>query len=175
MQNSYYPLNLDVQGKKCLVIGGGAVAERKARTLLEFGAKTAVVAPDLTPGLIKLSKAGRIKTTRRKYQLGDLNKVFLAIAATDDSATNKRIFLDATKAKILVNVIDRPELCSFIAPSFIKRGPLVVSISTSGHAPALSKAIRLKLEKIITPALGKLASELGKIRRKKLGTATLRA
>ena len=132
-------------------------------------------APEPTGGIARLAKSGKVKLARRKYRSSDLKEAALVIAATDDGEVNRRVALDAKKNKILVNVIDRPELCSFIAPSVIKRGPLVVSISTSGNAPAFSKALRLKLEKIVTPALGKLAGELGRIRRQKLGTASHRA
>ena len=161
MLKSYYPVNLDVSGKKCLVVGGGAVAERKVKTLLDFGALVWVVAPRFS------FKIKGVKFIRRKYRSGDLRNAVLAIAATDDDGLNRKIAAGARAQKIPVNVIDAPKLCTFIAPSIIKRGPLVVSISTSGQAPALAKALRLKLEKLITPQFGKLALALGKIRRAK--------
>jgi precorrin-2 dehydrogenase/sirohydrochlorin ferrochelatase len=175
MNKSYYPVNLDVFGRKCLVAGGGAVAERKVGTLLDFGARVIVVSTSFTPGLLRLGKRNKIRLVNRKFKSGDIEDAFLIIAATDDRKTNEHVSNAARKAGVLVNVVDQPKLCSFIAPSVIKRGPLVVSISTSGQAPLFAKAMRLKLEKFVTPALGKLAVELGKIRRQKLGTATDRA
>lgn len=173
MNKSYYPINLDVEDKKCLVVGGGKVAERKVKTLLKFGAKVTVVSPSFSSGLSHL--ANELTLIKRAYRASDLNGSVLVIAATDQPATNRRIAADARKNRVLVNVIDKPELCSFIAPSVIKRGPLVVSISTSGQAPAFSKTLRLKLEKIVTPAMGRLAGELGRIRRQRRGTASDRA
>lgn len=152
--------------------GGGEVAERKVKSLLKFGAKVVVVAPTFTKLLSRI-KAARL--VRRGYRTGDLKGAALVIAATDDPKINRRISKDARLRNILVNVVDAPSLCSFIVPSVIKRGPLVVAISTSGRAPALAKALRLKLQKVITPGLGKLAQELGKARRQRLGTASVGA
>lgn len=165
MLKSYYPVNLDVSDKKCLVVGGGTVAERKVSTLLEFGARVVVVAPLITARLKQLTRSRKIVARLKKYSSADLRQAVLVIGATSDRALNKKIAKDAIKKNILVNIVDDPELCSFIVPSKIKRGALVVSISTSGQAPALAKALRIKLEKIITPELGRLANELGKIRR----------
>ncbi|MBI5079040.1 bifunctional precorrin-2 dehydrogenase/sirohydrochlorin ferrochelatase [Candidatus Saganbacteria bacterium] len=173
MVKSYYPINLDIDGKKCVVVGGGRVAERKVVALLRFGAAVVVVSSSFTAKLRCLARERRIELIRRRYRAGDLSGAILAIAATDDPAANEKISEDAEKGKILVNVVDKPSLCSFIAPSIIKRGPLMVSISTSGQAPALSKALRVKLEELISPRMGKLVEELGK-RRRKLGTASFR-
>jgi precorrin-2 dehydrogenase/sirohydrochlorin ferrochelatase len=178
MPKSYYPINLDVSGKKCLVVGGGKVAQRKIKTLLNFGARVVAVAPRFTAGISRLS--GKVKLIPRKYKSGDLTHAALAIVATDDPVVNRKISADARRSGVLVNVIDQPALCSFIAPSVIKRGPLVVSISTSGQSPAFAKALRLKLERLISPKMGKLVNALGKVRaatrfaqrRQRLGTAS---
>lgn len=175
MPKSYYPVNLDVENKKCVVVGGGKVAERKIAALLKFGVQVLAVSPEFTRRIRRLAASGKIEIFRRTYRRKDVRGAVLVIAATDDPELNRSVADDARRARALVNVVDQPALCSFIAPSVIKRGPLVVSISTSGQAPALSKKLRLKLEKIITPQIGRLAEELGRIRRKKLGTAPLRA
>ena len=164
MVENYYPINFVVDGKKCVVVGGGAVAERKVRSLLKFGARVVVVAPSWTK---QLAGIPAVRLVRRGYRTRDLAGAVLVIAATDDLALNRQIARDAQRENILVNVVDAPELCSFIVPSMIKRGPLVVAISTSGQAPAMAKALRLELQKIITPQLGKLAARLGIIRRKR--------
>ncbi|MBI5399662.1 bifunctional precorrin-2 dehydrogenase/sirohydrochlorin ferrochelatase [Candidatus Saganbacteria bacterium] len=171
----YYPLNLDVENKKCVVIGGGEVAERKVKTLLDFNASIVVISTSFTPGLVKLGKNGKIKLCKRKFRDKDINQALLVIAATDDKVVNERVSALAQKSKILVNVIDQPSLCSFIAPSVIKRGPLVVAISTSGLAPAFSKSLRLRLEKFITPKTGKIVANLGRERKKRLESASARA
>lgn len=164
MLRKYYPINLDVTGKKVVVVGGGVVAERKVISLVKFGAEVLVIAPRLAAVLAKIKGVGLL---RREYRRADIKHAVLVVAATDNMALNRQIARDAMRENILVNVVDAPDLCSFIVPSMIKRGPLVVSISTSGQAPAMAKALRLELQKIITPQLGKLAARLGKIRRKR--------
>lgn len=172
-RKNYYPVNLDIEGKKALVVGGGEVAERKIKTLLNFGARVVAIAPSFTAGISRL--AGKIKLVRRKYKKSDIQGATLVIAATDNLLVNRKISNDAKQNKILVNVIDQPKLCSFIAPAVIKQGPLVVSISTSGETPAFAKALRLRLEKMITPKLGRKVTALGKRRRSRLGIAPARA
>lgn len=167
MYKRYYPINFDVDNKECLVVGAGAVAERKCLSLLEFRAKVTVIAPQATSGIKKLAKSNKIKWLKRKYKTGDIKKSVLAVGATPDRSVNKKISKDAKERGALVNIVDDPELCSFIVPSKIRRGPLVVSISTSGCAPAMSKALRIKLERIITPKLGQKVEKLGRSRKKR--------
>lgn len=143
---AFYPLYVDLEGKKCVVIGGGEVAERKVTSLLECGADVEVISPDSTPGLEEHAREGRLEITRRGYLRGDLDGATLAIVATDDNAVNTAVYREATDNQIPVNVVDVPELCSFIVPSTIRRGDLVISISTSGSCPALAKHIRKELE-----------------------------
>jgi precorrin-2 dehydrogenase/sirohydrochlorin ferrochelatase len=143
---AFYPLYVDLEGRKCVVVGGGEVAERKVASLLECGADVEVISPDSTPGLEELAREGRLRLTRREYRCGDLGGATLAIVATDDNAVNTEVSREATYNQIPVNVVDVPELCSFIVPSTIRRGDLVISISTSGSCPALAKHIREELE-----------------------------
>ncbi|MBS3910084.1 MAG: bifunctional precorrin-2 dehydrogenase/sirohydrochlorin ferrochelatase [Actinobacteria bacterium] len=143
---AFYPLYVDLEGGKCVVVGGGEVAERKVASLLECGADVQVISPDSTPGLEELAREGRLSITRRGYRRGDLDKATLAIVATDDNEVNTEAYREATDNRIPVNVVDVPELCSFIVPSTIRRGDLVISISTSGSCPALAKHIREELE-----------------------------
>lgn len=145
---AYYPLYIDIDSKKCVVIGGGDVAERKVASLVECGANVEVVSPEVTPALDQLSKEGRIKVRDRGYVPGDLEGAILAIAATDDNDLNKEIHKEAVEKRIPINVVDVPELCSFIVPSTVRRGDLVISISTSGSCPALAKNIRKQLQQL---------------------------
>jgi len=145
---AFYPLYIDLEGKKCVVIGGGDVAERKVISLLECGADVGVVSPEFVPGLIKLAGEGKIRIKSRGYEPGDLKGATLAIVATDDNAVNREVHREATENQIPVNVVDVPELCSFIVPSTVRRGDLIISISTSGSCPALAKSIRKQLQQI---------------------------
>lgn len=142
------------------------MAERKVQSLLKFNATVQVAAPRMSSGIKKLAAQRRIQLINRNFRAGDIRGSIVVIGATDDREINRKISLLAKKQNILVNIVDDPELCSFIVPSIIKRGPLVVAISTSGRAPALAKALRLKLEKVITPRLGRLTEHLGELRKK---------
>ena len=157
---AFYPLYVDLEGRKCVVVGGGEVAERKVASLLECGADVEVISPDFTPGLEEDAGAGRLKITRRGYRSGDLGDATLAIVATDDNVVNKEAYREATDNRIPVNVVDVPELCSFIVPSTIRRGDLVISISTSGSCPALAKHIRKELEETYRDEYGEFCDLL---------------
>jgi precorrin-2 dehydrogenase/sirohydrochlorin ferrochelatase len=142
----YLPLNMAVEGRTCLLVGGGEVAARKATTLLEFGARVHVVARELSPELQDLVVRGRVQSLGPEYQTEHLNGAVLVFAATSDTELNQRVSREAMAAGIPVNVVDQPELCSFIVPASVVRGDLVISISTSGASPALAASLRRKLE-----------------------------
>ncbi|MFC1534088.1 bifunctional precorrin-2 dehydrogenase/sirohydrochlorin ferrochelatase [Thermodesulfobacteriota bacterium] len=142
---SYYPILVDLEGQRVTVIGGGTVAQRKIETLLECSAVVHLISRELTPTLQRYIEEGRIKLISSELQENDLQDVFLVIAATDDSSLNRRISEMAKKRGILVNVVDQPSDCNFIVPSVIKRGDLLIAISTSGKSPALAKRIKEKL------------------------------
>jgi precorrin-2 dehydrogenase / sirohydrochlorin ferrochelatase len=160
----YYPICLDVRGKKCVVVGGGVVAERKVSGLLESGAAVTVIAADLTPALIEWAAAGRIEATPRAYQTGDLNGAVLAIAATGDERVNAAVADDARSAGVLVNVVDDPPRCDFIVPSVVRRGDLTVSVSTGGRSPALARLVREDLERALGPEYEDLTLLVGDVR-----------
>ncbi|MCL6472784.1 MAG: bifunctional precorrin-2 dehydrogenase/sirohydrochlorin ferrochelatase [Firmicutes bacterium] len=161
---AFYPLYVDIEGKKCVVIGGGDVAERKVASLVECGADVEVVSPKFTPELERLAKEGRIKAKRRGYQPGDLAGATLAIVATNDGELNKLVHREASENNIPVNVVDTPELCSFIVPSTVRRGDLVISISTSGSCPALAKNIRKQLQQLFGEEYGRYCEILRNFR-----------
>ncbi len=142
---NYYPAFLNLKGKKAIVVGGGKVAERKALTLIRAGANVTVISPQLSLRLQKEKEANRLKHKSRAYRPGDLKDSFLVIAATDSPEVNTKV---AGEAQSLLNVVDVPSECNFIAPSIVKRGALVFAISTGGISPALAKAVRKEIEKL---------------------------
>jgi precorrin-2 dehydrogenase/sirohydrochlorin ferrochelatase len=141
---NYYPAFINLQGKKAVVVGGGKVAERKVLTLIWAGADITVISPLLTKRLLKEKEAGHMRHLPRAYRKGDLKDSFIVIAATDSPEVNTRVAGDAPG---LLNVVDVPSECNFIAPSVVKRGPLVFAISTGGTSPAFAKAVRKEIEK----------------------------
>ncbi|HDZ77145.1 MAG TPA: bifunctional precorrin-2 dehydrogenase/sirohydrochlorin ferrochelatase [Candidatus Omnitrophica bacterium] len=145
----YYPVNLNLENKKCLVVGGGVVAERKVKRLLECHAKVLVVSPKVTLTLRYLIKNRKILYRQSHINLRDINKAFVVISATGDRRINHLVSLYCRKHGILVNVVDSPDECNFVLPSILRRGNLCLAVSTDGISPALAKQIRLKLEKEI--------------------------
>jgi len=143
---AYYPVFLQLNHKKCVVVGGGEVAERKVNSLLQSGAEVEVISPDLCSGLRQAAQKGLVRVVARKFNPGDLEGAFLAIAATDDRQVNSSVAQEAQKNGILVNVVDDPAQCTFIVPAVLRRGDLALAVSTSGRSPVLAKKIREKLE-----------------------------
>lgn len=147
----FYPMLVDLEARRCLVVGGGRVAERKVGLLLECGAEVELVSPKATARLAALAGAGRIRWRRRAARPSDVRGAFLVVAATDDAAANRHVAERARKAGSLVNVVDDPEACTFLVPSVIRRGELTIAISTGGGSPALAKRLRERLEAIVGP------------------------
>jgi precorrin-2 dehydrogenase/sirohydrochlorin ferrochelatase len=141
-----YAMMVDITGRRCLVVGGGAVAERKAASLLEAGALVKVVSPSATSLIQKWALLGRIEWKNRPYTKADGIGCFLVIAATDNKQVNQVVYRDAKARGQWINVVDQPELCNFTVPSTVKRGPLQIAISTGGASPSLAKKIRQDLE-----------------------------
>ena len=166
----HYPINVNLAHRRCLVIGGGSVAERKVETLLEFGAEVTVISPDITPLLSQLASSSSIQHILASYtsDLSDLSdtsdRPFLVFAATDDREVNKRISADCQSRGILVNVVDDPELCTFYVPAIVQREDLIISISTSGRSPAMARWLRERLEATLGSEYGQLADVLGSLR-----------
>ncbi len=143
---NYYAAFLDLRGRLCVVVGGGEVAERKVEALVASGAVVRVVAPEFTELIRKFAEEGRVELVKRPYREGDLEGAWLAIAATDDPEVQKAVKEEAERRRIFCNVVDQPELCSFIVPSVVNRGRLKIAISTSGASPAAARRIRERLE-----------------------------
>jgi precorrin-2 dehydrogenase/sirohydrochlorin ferrochelatase len=161
----YYPVFLNLEGKLCVVVGGGRVAERKVLGLLRAGAVVKVISPQLTKKLTKLKEQGKIIGHLRHWRSTDIKKACLVIAATNDYSVNEKIYQQAEKQKIPVNVVDDPKHSSFIVPSLVKKGEIILAISTSGKSPALARFLRQKLEKVIGPEYIFLGKFLGKLRK----------
>ena len=130
-----------------MVIGGGDVAERKGRQLLACGGEVTFISPEATQGVRDLSGGGQAAWEERPYTDGDLAGAFLAIAATDDARVNRQVAREAEERRVLLNVVDVPSLCQFIAPAVVERGPVTVAVSTSGTSPALARKLREALER----------------------------
>ena len=145
----YYPVQLDVQNRNCLVVGGGGVATRKVQTLLKCGARVTVVSPDTGSELKELARKGVIVLKTRGYRRSDVDHMFLVIGATDDRDLNLQIFNDAEALGRLCNIADQPEACNFILPSVVHQGDLVIAISTSGKSPAFAKQLRKRSGKAV--------------------------
>lgn len=143
---TFYPVFLNLTERRCVIIGGGQIAEGKISKLLDSGAKIIVISPDATQGIRGFAERGQIELDLRKYQEGDLQGAFIAIAATNDRMVNQEIFEEAEKQGILLNAVDDMPRCSFIAPSIVEKGPVTVAISTGGASPALARKLREKME-----------------------------
>lgn len=144
----YIPIFLDVTGRRCVVVGGGEVAARKVESLLAAGAHVTVVSPSLAAPTLAAAMDRRLVThIAREYRRGDIAGCALAYAATDDRDLHRALADEARALGIPLNVVDVPELCSFIAPAVVKRGSLQIAISTEGAAPAFAARLRRELEK----------------------------
>jgi len=165
-RGAYYPIFLDLAEKRCVVIGGGRVAERKCTSLIKAGARVTVISPEITKRLSAYKEKGMIRHIPRGYRKGDIRSAFLVIAATASEETNRRIAEDARGGNTLLNVVDTPSLCNFIVPSVVRRGLLTIAISTGGASPALAKEIRKELQRIYGPEYARYLSLLKEARSK---------
>ena len=162
----YLPIYLNLKNKKCLVVGGGDVATRKARTLLSAGAIVHVVAPSLSDSMNTLLKQDLLTINQSEFVASDLDDVELIIAATNKTNVNASVSELAQQKHIPVNVVDAPELCSFIMPSIVDRSPVMIAISSGGASPVLARLLRSKIETMIPASYGRLANLLKKYREK---------
>jgi precorrin-2 dehydrogenase/sirohydrochlorin ferrochelatase len=159
-----YPVNLDVSGRDCLVVGGGGVGARKARGLADCGAAVTVISPAAAPALQELAEAGRIVWAQRGYRSEDMAGRFLVFAASGDAAANVRVVADARRAGVLCNAADRPGEGDFALPAVLRRGALTLAVSTGGASPALSRRIRMTLEETFGPEYETALTILGAAR-----------
>lgn len=163
--HTYYPLFLNIEGRLCVVIGGGRVAERKVRGLLSASARVRVISPRITKGLLKLHEQGKVETALRPYRKGDLAGAALVVAATDSDDVNRKVREESAGLAIPLNVVDNPALCDFIVPSVVKKGPILIAISTSGSLPMLSKKLRQDIMEALSADYVAYARVVGRFRR----------
>ena len=166
--NRYYPVNLDIHDRDCLVVGGGGVGARKVEGLKGCGGRVTVVSPRISDRLRGLVETGGVQWRNREYRAGDLDGMFLVIGATDDKALNRRIHADASERNMLCNIADRPEVCNFILPAVVRRGDLMIAVSTSGRSPAFAKKLRKDLETWFGPEYAAFLDLMGAVRAKLL-------
>lgn len=160
VDDTLYPVNLIVTGRRCVVIGGGAVAARKAAGLLAAGAVVEVIATVVGEDV----RASGATWQERPYRTGDLDGAWLAIVATDDPATNRRVHDDGEAARVWVNAADDPPACAFILPAIVRQGPLMVTVSTSGYSPALAQFLKAHVASELGPEFATLAGLLAEAR-----------
>lgn len=163
-----FPICIDIENKKCLVVGGGLVAERKIKQLIEFGAEVTVVAENVCQQVRLLGEQGAVYIFLRSFEETDVDDMCLVVAATDDMEVNRKVSYACNNRKIPVNVVDRKDLCSFYFPAIIKDEELVVSVSTGGTSPLLASELKEKLEELLlgggTSNYGRAAVIMGKYR-----------
>ena len=160
-----YPIFLELSGRRVVVVGGGAVAVRKAQALLAAGARLVVVAEQISEMMTALGRGTNAELIRSKYSKNYLGKAVLAIAATNKPKLNTQIYKDCQELEILCNVVDEPELCDFFVPAVVKRGDLQIAVGTEGHCPAYAGHIRKKLEQTFTDKHGEFLAELEVLRK----------
>lgn len=161
-----YPVNLNIADRLCLIVGGGAVAGRKAEALLSCGAKVVVVSPQICRDLAAHVSEGRVEWCARSYSNGDLEGAFLVFAATNNREVQHRVIEEANEREILVNAADAPKLCTFQVPARVRRGGFLLTVSTSGGSPALAGQIRKNLEDEYGEEYEQLVELLSSIREK---------
>jgi len=157
LETPFYIACLRLTGRRCIVVGGGDVGLEKVEGLLACDADVTMIAPDAIPPLRELADEGSIAWQRRPYATGDLDATFMVIAATSDTDVNIRVFEDAERRAMLVNVVDVPPLCNFILPAVVRQGPLAIAISTAGASPALAKRLKREIGAVYGEPYARLA------------------
>ena len=165
LDTPFYIACLKLTGRRCLVVGGGEIGLEKVEGLLACDGEVTVIAPEAEPALREYAREGSIRWEQRAYAgAGDLEGVFMAIAATDDTDVNIAVYDDAERRAMLVNVVDVPPLCNFILPAIVRNGPLAIAISTAGASPALAKRMKREIEAQFGEPYARLAVLLNEVR-----------
>jgi siroheme synthase-like protein len=160
----YYPIFLDIEDRNVVIIGGGNVCARKAETMMNYGARVTVIAPEFTPEIEKWAEEGTLKIRRKRYEENDLDGANIVIASTDDESVNTRIAEDCRRRRIPVNVVDVTHLCEFIVPAIIEKGSIQIAVSTGGRSPALARTLKEDLQRAIGPEYDEVNQVLGSLR-----------
>ena len=164
LDTPFYIACLKLTGRRCVVVGGGEIGLEKVEGLLACDGKVVLVAPDAVSELEQLAAEGSIEWIRREYEPGDLERTFIVIAATNDTDVNIRVYEDAERRAMLVNIVDVPPLCNFILPAIVRTGPLAIAISTAGASPALAKRIKRQIADEFGQEYARLAVMLNDVR-----------
>jgi precorrin-2 dehydrogenase/sirohydrochlorin ferrochelatase len=159
-----FPLFLKMEGRRCLVVGAGAIAESKINGLVDTGCEVVVVAPEARLEIEELARAGRIEWHKREFEPADLDEMFLVVAATSSTVIHEQIFVEARRRGVLCNVVDVPTLCDFYYPAIVQRGDLQIAVSTTGQSPALAQRLRKELEAQFGAEYAEWLVELGQAR-----------
>lgn len=167
-----YPILLDLHGKAVLVVGGGNVAERKVHSLLDCGASVTLVAPELTRALMQLGNEGTLSVRVRAFEDGDIAGMALVVSAVNDRVVSSRVVQVCKAAGVIVNVVDKPDLCDFIVPAVVRRGRMTIAVSTGGASPALARRIKERLASEFGEAYGRLLEAAARIRQRGLDGMT---
>jgi len=164
--SSLFPIFVKLAGRKCLVVGGGPVAEGKLEGLLASGANVVIVAPAVTEKIVRWSDEQRLVWHARRFEASDLEGAFLVVTASGVDAVNEAVFREANARGILCNSVDEPERCHFYYPAVVRRGPLQIAISTGGLSPSLASRLRRELEAQFGPEYERWVEQLGALREK---------
>ncbi|MPZ90132.1 MAG: bifunctional precorrin-2 dehydrogenase/sirohydrochlorin ferrochelatase [Actinobacteria bacterium] len=164
METNFYMAALNLMGRRCLVVGAGAVGLEKIEGLLACDAEVVVVAPEADREVAELAESGAVEWRCRPYTAGDLEDCFLVVAATSDTDVNIAVYGDAEARAMLVNVVDVPPLCNFILPAIVRRGPIAIAISTAGASPALAKRMKSQIAELFGDEYAALALMLNEVR-----------
>ena len=162
--SALFPVFLKLEGRNCLVVGGGTIGESKVKSLLATGARISLVAPKITSALEEQARHGAIVWHRREFETSDLLGVFVVIAATSSEEVNDLIFREADRRGILCNAVDQPPRCHFYFPAIVRRGALQIAISTAGFSPSLARRLRQELEEQFGPEYEEWLAWLGRVR-----------
>ncbi|MFC1520952.1 bifunctional precorrin-2 dehydrogenase/sirohydrochlorin ferrochelatase [Elusimicrobiota bacterium] len=164
MINTYLPIGISLKNRSCLIVGGGNVALRKIETLLDYECKITVIAPAPVEKIEYFAKSGKLVLEKREYKSSEASSFGIAISASDKREVNKTVSDDCNKAQVPVNVVDDPQLCTFVFPAVIKRENLTIAVSTDGKSPFLAGHLRLILEEIFPDRWSKIAKHASDFR-----------
>jgi precorrin-2 dehydrogenase/sirohydrochlorin ferrochelatase len=162
---SFFPSYISLKDKKILLVGGGYIALEKLEKLIDFTQDIRVITKDISDDFLKFANRYNINITQRAYKKGDIDSFDIVVVATNTPILHKEIFEESRRGRVLVNSVDNTAYCDFIFPSYIKKGDLTVSISTSGASPAMAKRLRIYIEKLIPPNIAEFLKEMKTLRK----------
>jgi siroheme synthase-like protein len=160
----WYPIFIDIEDHRVVIIGGGNVCARKAEAMMNYGAQVTVVSPDFTEEIEQWARRGQLQIRRKRYDESDLDGAAIVIASTDDESVNTQIAADCRRRHIPVNVVDVTPLCEFIVPAIVDKGSVQIAVSTGGKSPALARTLKEDLQRLVGPEYDEVNELLGSLR-----------